>query len=78
MPTGEERATIERLENTLLTYINEMKLKLIIGEYSLDDYSDYLAELENLGLKEYISVYEAQHARWLAVAEAIGQDSAYN
>lgn len=78
MPTGEERDTIERLENTLLTYINEMMLKLIIGEYSLDDYSDYLAELENLGLKEYISVYEAQHARWLAVAEAIGQDSAYN
>ena len=78
MVTNEERETISSLQTTLETYIEEMMLKLITGEYSMDNYDTYLAELEAIGLKDYIAVYEARHQRWVDYANENGIDSLYN
>ena len=78
MLTNDERETISALQTTLETYIDEMMLKLFTGEYSMDDYPTYLAELESMGLKDYIAVYEARHQRWVDYANANGIESLYN
>ena len=78
MVTEAERETINSLKTTLETYYQEMMLKLITGEYDFADYPTYLAEMEELGLKDYIAVFEARHQRWVDYANANGIDSLYN
>ena len=78
MLTNSEMETVEALQTTLNTYIEEMMLKLITGEYSLDDYPTYLAELESMGLKDYIAVFEARHQRWVDYANENGIETLYN
>lgn len=78
MVTEAERETINALQTTIDTYYQEMMLKLITGEYDFADYPTYLAELEELGLKDLMAVYEARHQRWVDYANANGIDSLYN
>lgn len=70
MATEEESEIIAKYEAQINTYVNELILDLVIGEKSLDNLDQYIAELESIGLKEYVAVYEAQYARYQAITAA--------
>ncbi len=53
----DDSAEYARLGNDILTYINEMTLKYILGTANLGNFeSEYLATLDKLGIKEYIAI----------------------
>lgn len=63
IPTEEEQAFMDEKFETLKTFARELTADLILGNKSLDDMDEHLAELEKLGLKEYIDIVQAQHDR---------------
>ena len=61
MPSLEEDVSIEVAEynGNLDTYWRSMMAKFIRGEADLDaDWDSYLAELKNIGLDEYLAIYQ--------------------
>lgn len=70
MATEEESEIISKYEAQINTYVDELILDLIIGEKSLDNLDQYIAELESMGLNEYLAVYEAQFARYQVIIAA--------
>lgn len=63
LETAEETAVIEEKYAVLETYCQELLTDLIFGNKSLDDLPTYQAELEELGLQEYIDVMQARRDR---------------
>ena len=60
-PSLEEDVSIEVAEMTanLDTYYKSMMAKFVRGEADLDaDWDSYLAELDNIGLQEYLAIYQ--------------------
>ena len=46
------------------TYINESTAKFITGEWSIEQsWDSYVAELEKMGLKDVVDVYQAAYDR---------------
>lgn len=64
-PTQEEIDKLSAIENTLVTYMSETFSKLIVGDYSIEDYDSYVAEMEELGLKDYYEIQKNQIERFL-------------
>lgn len=61
MPSLEEDVAVEQaaLKSDLETYVKSMMASFIRGEADLDaDWDKYLAELDNIGLQQYLSVYQ--------------------
>ena len=67
MSTSAEAETINRLSNILDTYSKELLVDLILGNKSLDDFDTYLNEMKELGLDEYIAVFQARYDRFKSV-----------
>lgn len=66
LPTTEEMERTNALENVLKTYVNELLTDLILGNRSVEALPEYIAELESLGLTEYMDIIQARRDRYTA------------
>lgn len=62
--TDEENAVLEKYAAALMTASEELSMKLILGQKSLDDWESHIATLKAFGLDEVLAVYQGRHARW--------------
>lgn len=61
--TDEENERISELTADFETYYQELLTKLILGQQSMDDWDTYIAEMQELGLDELISITQARYDR---------------
>jgi len=64
--TAEESLELSEMETALNTYAGEMYLNFILGAESLDNYDEYLSNLEQLKINEILAIKDAQLQRYLA------------
>ena len=57
-PDEEAQARIDELMPDLSTYMGELNDNLITGNWSLDNWDEYMAELKKLGLDEVLAIYD--------------------
>lgn len=57
-PDAEAQARIDELMPDLSTYMGELNDNLITGNWSLDNWDEYMAELKKLGLDEVLAIYD--------------------
>lgn len=62
--TDEENAILEKYGPALQTASEELSMKLILGQKSLDDWDSHIATLKEFGLDEVLGVFQARHERW--------------
>ena len=62
-PTEEESAFLSEHQTELETYASELLADLVLGNKSLDNLDEYLQELDDLGLQEYLEIMQARHNR---------------
>jgi len=62
----EENSELSTIESAVTTYADEMYLNFIIGTESLDNYDQYLANLENLGISRVLEIKQVQLDRYNA------------
>ena len=63
--TSEESVALSKLTPQISTYISESFFKFIKGEKSIEnDFEEYAAELDKMGLKEVMDIYEAAAKRY--------------
>jgi len=67
MATPEEEAKIAEIQTDLQTYSTETLTNLILGNYKLEDFDKYVAEMEKMGLSDYVKIYEDRRARYNAI-----------
>jgi len=64
--TVEEGRAFSANQNEIETYTDEMTYKFICNELSIDDnWDEYIATIESLGLQENIDIQTAAYQRWL-------------
>lgn len=61
--THEESEKIGVVSADIINFVNEMNAAFIMGTRSLDDWDAYLAELEAMGLEEYLQVVQVAYER---------------
>lgn len=55
----DDNAEIARLQTTIINYVDESTAAFVTGNKSIDkDWDAYIAELENLGLSDYLAIYQ--------------------
>lgn len=54
--SDEVKGTYNDLLNAIQSYVNEMALKFVTGEESLDKYDEYVATVESMGLEELMKL----------------------
>jgi putative aldouronate transport system substrate-binding protein len=61
-----QAAELSDLEKTIRDYANEMKIRFIIGDVSIDkEWENYVSTLEGMNLKRYLEIYnEAYQAQY--------------
>ena len=64
LPTTDEANDISKCTTEIETYVNEMFIKFMIGTESLDKYGEYLAQLDKLGVKKVLKIYNAAYERY--------------
>ena len=64
LPTTDEANDISKCTTEIETYVNEMFIKFMIGTKSLDKYDEYLAQLDKLGVKKVLKIYNAAYERY--------------
>lgn len=62
----EEQAIVNTIGVNIETYVAEQISKFMLGERSFDDWDNYVAEVEALGLDQLKAVHESSYARMLA------------
>ncbi len=70
VPAGVTKTTAESNEataliNSLQTYVQEMSLKFMAGEESLDKFDGYLQTLDKMGLTRLLEIQQAAYERFL-------------
>ena len=61
---GEESEKAADIMAACKTYIDEMTLKFITGDVSLDKFDEYLAQLEEFGIKDAIKFRQSAYDRY--------------
>lgn len=64
--TAEEAEILSKYKADVETYRDEMVMKFITGNTSLDEFDSFVEKLNAMGLSEMQKVYEASYARYLA------------
>ena len=64
--TDEENLTYTDKYAAITSYVKEMALKFVTGEVSLDEYDNYVAQLNKMGLQECRDIQQAAYERYLA------------
>ena len=62
----EESAVYADKYNEINTYANEMRLKFIMGEVSLDEFDAYVANIYSMGLEQVLEIEQAALDRYNA------------
>ena len=62
--TAEENDTISVLETDIEKYVDEMQAAFITGEKDFSEWDDYVKELENMRLDEYMDIQKAAYDRY--------------
>lgn len=70
VPSGVTRTTAESDEISVIltsirTYIQEMSLKFVTGEESIDKFDEFLEELDRMGLPRLLEIQQAAYDRFL-------------
>lgn len=63
-PNSEESQEISFIMNEINTYRDEMTLKFIFGDESLDKFDDYVSTIESMGLDRALEIQNASLARY--------------
>lgn len=61
----EESETTARILGDVSAYVSENVLKFIKGSRSMDEFADFRAQLVDLGIEEYIEIYQNAYDRYL-------------
>ena len=64
--TPEENDTTADIITTLTQHITNESAKFITGQRSLDEIEKFWAELESLGIEEYLEIYRTAYADYMA------------
>lgn len=64
VPTKEETDELNKIMNGIQTYSKELATKLSLGQKSLDNWGEYIAEFEKLGLPRAIEIQQQQIDRY--------------
>lgn len=63
--TAEELEEASGLLADISTYVSEMVPGFIIGTKSMDEFDDYVAALEDMGIEDVVSIYQAGYDRYI-------------
>ncbi|WP_274364364.1 extracellular solute-binding protein [Paenibacillus thermotolerans] len=63
--TEDEQSELTTLQTDIHTYVDEMRDKFISGNVSFDEWDNYAATLNKMGLDRYIAIYQAAADRYL-------------
>lgn len=64
--TTDESNELDELVSAISTYVSEMAVKYITGEESLDNFDDFLEQLDAMGLQRVLEIYQEAYDRFLA------------
>ncbi len=64
--TAEESENVSGILNDINTYVEEYTFGILSGTRSLDEWEEYVAYIESLGLADVTDAYQAAHDRYLA------------
>lgn len=64
--TEEESNRHTELQGAIQTYIEEQSVKFMTGEESLDNFDNFVATVEGMGLEEMLAIDQAAYDRYLA------------
>lgn len=63
----EENEIISTMKPDIDTYWQEMLTKFVIGTEPLENWDNYVAGMQSLGIDDVVAVYQAQYDRYLAI-----------
>lgn len=63
--TNDESRELASLKNTIDAYVEEMAVKFMSGEESLDNFASYLETLDSMQLNRMLEIYQAGYDRYL-------------
>ncbi len=63
--TTEESEEYNSLVTDIATYLQENIVNFIIGGRSLDEFDDFVAQIEEMGIQQCIDIYQAAYERYL-------------
>ena len=65
-PTEEETEIVNQMGTDIQSYVNEMLPKFVNGTLNTaEDFDDFIAQLENMGVEEYCAAIHSQYDRWM-------------
>ncbi len=64
--TDEETMALGQYSQDIKNFINENTIKFITGERPIEEYADFVAELEAMNVDEYTGILQAAFDRWMA------------
>ena len=64
--TDEENTKYADLNTPIATYVSEMALKFVTGDEDLDDFDEFVEQLNNMGLQECLELQQAAYDRYLS------------
>lgn len=64
--TKEETEKTRDIGTDMSMYVEQMEAKFITGVEPLSNWDKYVKTLENMGVKEYVNVYQQAYDRWAA------------
>jgi len=69
--TAEEQEVVSGIEVDLDTFIRNSEAQFITGQTELTDesWNEYVSTIENMGVEEYVEVYQAAYDRWESAGE---------
>ncbi|SFQ47751.1 extracellular solute-binding protein [Caldicoprobacter faecalis] len=62
--TIEEAERLNELQSDIHSYINTMRAEFISGKTSFDQWDEYVQQIEKMGLKEYMEIYQKGYERY--------------
>jgi extracellular solute-binding protein family 1 len=67
--TDEQNARKAALTTDLSTYSSELVTDFILGRASFDDWDQYIAQMQELGLDELIEIEQSQYDKFLELSK---------
>ena len=64
--TEDEQELYNEFANDIQTYIVEWRVNVVCGQDSISNWDSYVANLEKMGLNDYVAVYQAAYDRYSA------------
>ena len=62
--TIEEAERLAELQNDIITYVDSMRAQFITGEASFDQWDDYVKQIQQMNLDEYMEIYKKGYERY--------------